>query len=76
MRSYIITRQNSDGSFDEVGMNNRCIVRGYKTYKNAFKYGINPFGHGKVCRVEEFAGDSVQGDPRQVFQTLTYAYTN
>lgn len=74
MRKYIVTKQNKDGSFDEVGMNNRCIISGYKTYKNAFKYGINVFGAGKTCRVEVF-GDDVYGKPLDVFQTVTFGQT-
>ena len=75
MTTYIITRKNSDGSYDEVGMNNRCIVRGYKTYRNAFKYAINPYGAGRTCRVEQYNGDSVQGEPSIIFFTLTFAHT-
>ncbi len=74
MAEYIVTRQNADGSYDSVGMNNRCIIRGYKTYRNAFKYGINVFGNGRMCRVEEYS--HVRDEkPRRVFHTLTFAYT-
>lgn len=72
---YIITRQNNDGSFDTVGMSNRCIVSGYKTYKNAFKFAINPFGKGKRVKVETYPSGNVYGEPSQVFQTLTFANT-
>ena len=71
---YIITRQNNDGSFDTVGMNNRCIVDGYKTYKNAFKFAINPWGRGRVVRVETYP-NSIYDKPSQVFQTLTFVHT-
>jgi hypothetical protein len=74
MAEYIVTRQNADGSYDSVGMNNRCIIRGYKLYRNAFKYGINPFGSGRMCRVEEYS--NVRDEkPRQVFHTVTFAHT-
>jgi hypothetical protein len=72
---YIITRQNSDGTFDTVGMKNRCIVDGYKTYKNAFKFAINPYGAGRVCKVETYPSGNVYGEPASIFQTLTFAYT-
>ena len=75
MTAYIITRKNSDGSYDEVGTMNRCIVRGYKTYRNAFKFAINPYGAGRTCRVEQYNGDSVQGEPVHVFYTLTFNHT-
>lgn len=66
MSKYIVTRQNDDGSYDEVGMNNRCIISGYKTFRNAFKYGINPFGNGKRVRVEVY-GESVHSKPLGVY---------
>lgn len=67
---YLVTRQNADGSFDSVGMNNRTIVSGYKTYHNAFRFAIRPFGNGRVCRVEVYAG-SVTGNPIDVFCCTT-----
>lgn len=75
MRKYLCTRQNADGSYDEVGMNNRCIISGYKTYKNAFKYGINVFGRGRPVRVEVY-GDNIYGSPLETFRTLTFTNTN
>jgi hypothetical protein len=57
-----VTKQNADGSYDEVGMNNRCIISGYKTFRNAFKYGINPFGNGKTVRVEVY-NENVFAEP-------------
>ena len=71
MTSYLVTKQNADGSYDSAGMNNRCIISGYKTFRNAFKYGINPFGNGKTVRVEVYAG-SVLGKPLGVY---TYSTT-
>jgi len=71
MRKYIVTKQNNDGSYDSVGMNNRCIISGYKTYKNAFKFGINPFGCGKTCKVEVYY-NTVQSNPTEVFYTKTF----
>ena len=62
MTKYLVTRENADGSYDEVGMNNRCVVDGYKTFRNAFKYGINPFGNGKRVKVEVYS-NSLLGDP-------------
>ena len=73
MTSYIVTRQNADGSYDSVGMNNRCIISGYKLYRNAFKYGINVFGRGKTCKVEVFS--NIHQEPKDTFYTLTFAHT-
>lgn len=70
MRIFVLTRQNPDGTFDEVGMNNRTVVSGYKTYRNAYKWAINPFGNGRLVRVEEFAG-SIHGKPIDVFTAVT-----
>jgi len=71
MSKYIVTKQNDDGSYDEVGTNNRCIISGYKTFRNAFKYGINPFGNGKTVRVEVY-GNNIFGKPSGVY---TYSTT-
>ena len=73
MTQYVVTRQNSDGSYDSVGMNNRCIISGYKTYRNAFKYGINVFGRGKTCKVERYM--TPYGEPAETFYTQTYTNT-
>lgn len=70
MARYIVTRQNADGTFDEVGMNNRMLISDYKTYRNAYKYAINPFGRGKLCRVEVY-GSSVYTVPSSTFNTIT-----
>lgn len=69
---YIITRQNSDGTFSEAGGTNRTIVDGYKTYKNAFKYAINPFGRGALVRVECYPG-SLYTQPSDTFTAITTA---
>ena len=71
---YLITRQNKDGTFDSVGMNNRTLISGYKLYRNAFKFAINPFGRGALVRVEKYPG-SVYGEPSGVFHTLTFSNT-
>lgn len=74
MIRYLITRQNKDGTFDSVGMNNRALISGYKTYRNAFKFAINPFGRGALVRVEVYRG-SVYGEPSEVFSTVTFSET-
>ena len=70
---YIVTRQNADGSYDQAGTTNRCIVDGYKTYRNAFKYAINVFGKGSTCKVEQY--NSTYTEPVITFYTKTFAHT-
>jgi len=48
----IITKQNKDDSFDEVGMNNRMITGEYKTERNLIKYGIPEHFKKHICRIE------------------------
>ena len=48
----IVTLQNDEGSFDECGMNNRMLVSGYLTVRNAFKFAVKPYAKGRACRVE------------------------
>lgn len=52
----IVTRPNEDGSYDEIGTNNRMVTGVYKTLKNLVKFGV-PFWKGKL-RVEVYA-DSI-----------------
>ena len=41
MAQFIVTRKNSDGSFDDVGMNNRYLTSHYKTLNGLLRYGIS-----------------------------------
>ena len=63
---YVITRQNENGTYDEVGMRNRTVVSGYKTYRGALQYGIKPFGRGGMVRVEAFPSNLYK-DPVDIF---------
>ena len=47
----ILTRQNPDGTFDEVGMNNRMLIE----TKRALVQTAQAFGNGRKVRVEYFA---------------------
>ena len=49
----IITRPNEDGSYNEVGMNNRTVTGQYKTKKGLLRYGIPDHFKGKL-RIELF----------------------
>jgi hypothetical protein len=59
----ICTRQNSDGSYDNVGMNNRFLTSQYKTTRGFIRYGIPTSYYGNTLRLEIFYGDNVHRDP-------------
>jgi hypothetical protein len=62
----IITRKNSDGSYDEVGMSNKTVVRGSHSniLKKAKEYAKGPH------RVELFHGDRIgHGSPHKVIHS-------
>ena len=40
MSKFIVTRKNKDGSFDNVGTNNRYLTSKYKTLSGLIRYGI------------------------------------
>jgi hypothetical protein len=60
----IVTKQNPNGTYDEVGMNNRALFSQYKTISGAIRYGAKPYANGKPCRVEFFT--NVYADPFKV----------
>ena len=41
MSKFIVTRKNKDGSFDNVGMNNRYLTSEYRTLSGLIRYGIS-----------------------------------
>jgi hypothetical protein len=41
MAQFIVTRKNSDDSFDNVGMNNRYLTSSYKTLAGLIRYGVS-----------------------------------
>ncbi len=57
---YIVTRQNPDGSYDEVGMNNRTIFEG-KSYPRVLRK-ISAWANGRTVRIEEYS-NSILGKP-------------
>ncbi len=62
----ICTRQNKDGSYDEVGMRNRFLTSSYKTTNGFIRYGIPTNFYGNTLKLEVFYGDSVYTDPDKV----------
>ena len=54
----IITRPNSDGTYDEVGTNNRTVSYSYNTLRNLQRFAIPDNFKGKI-RLEIFFSDSI-----------------
>lgn len=65
MNTFIVTRKNKDGTFDQVGMNNRILTRNYKTLKGLLKYGISDQWKQTGFKVERFI--NVYGNPLNVY---------
>ena len=63
----IVTRRNSDGTYDEVGMNNRALFSQYRTIAGAMRYAAVPFSKGRRTRIEFFTDSGIYGEP---FKTL------
>jgi hypothetical protein len=60
----IYTRQNPDGSYDEVGMNNRGITKDYKTTAGFLRHGLPTSFYGHTVRLEVFYNDQrTVGEP-------------
>lgn len=66
----IITKQNPNGSFDEVGMNNRRLYSQYKSMHSAVRYANTDWaGKEAVLRLEFFADEGFTGG-NQPFNTV------
>lgn len=50
----ICTRQNEDGSFDNVGTNNRFLTSHYKTIRGFIRYGIPETYRKRNLRIDIF----------------------
>ncbi len=60
----IITRVRSDGTFPEVGMNDRAVTS-YKTQRSARRWA-KEYAKGRACRIEYISNDHLQGEPFKV----------
>lgn len=58
----IVTRPNSDGTYDEVGMRNRYLTSQYKTERGLLRYGIADYFKGTI-RIELFSDNGIFRDP-------------
>lgn len=71
----IVTRQNSDGTFDDIGMNNRTVTGHYKTEKNLLKFGIpEHFKKSGKVRVEFFVNSILMEN--KPFKTMHVTFHN
>lgn len=62
----IITRQNADGTYDQVGMRNRRVSAEYKSVGNLCRYAFHDNDHGKF-RLELYANrEAIYGEPYRV----------
>ena len=61
----IITKQNKDGSFDQVGMINRRLFSHYKTINGALRYACPNWMD--PCLFEFFTDSGIYGKP---FKTM------
>lgn len=55
----IVTRQNPDGTFDNVGMNNRFVTASYQSIASLLRYGIPSHWQAVGYRVQDFDSDAV-----------------
>lgn len=56
----IITKQNADGTFNEVGMNTRALISHLKSERGVLKWAAG-YANGKPHRIEFFA--NIYGEP-------------
>ncbi len=61
----IITKQNLDGSFDQVGMNSRVLVSHLKTEKGIRKWA-KEYAKGKTHQIELWNSDNIYRDPDKI----------
>jgi hypothetical protein len=67
----IYTRQNKDGSYDNVGMNNQRLTSNYTTTNGFLRYGIPDNFRGNTLRLEVYFGDSIYRAPdKTMFVTV------
>ena len=62
--TFIVTLENPDGTYDEVGMRNRFLTSHYKTTSSLLRWGMPRHWKksGNTVRIEHYSG-SVYGSP-------------
>ena len=70
MPKVIVTRQNSKGTYDQVGMSNRTIVSDLKTVKGILNrlHKYKWLQVGQMVKLEYFDNNSIYGDPYKVLE--------
>ena len=63
----IVTRQNNDGTFDSVGMDNRIVLGPHKNLQT-IKILAFQFAGSRAYRIELYYGDSILGEPARVLR--------
>lgn len=64
MVKAIVTRQNPDGTFDEVGMNSRYITGTYVSVDSLLRrHKLPNWWKGSEVRYEFYFGESISGVP-------------
>jgi hypothetical protein len=58
----IVSLKKDDGTYHEVGMNNRTVIGPYKGEGSIYKLAT-AWAKGKGHRIEFFMGDSILGPP-------------
>ena len=53
MKKFIVTRKNNNGSFDNVGMNNRFLTSKYKTLSGLIRYSVSDQWKKSGFRVQD-----------------------
>ena len=61
----VVTRQNEDGSYDEVGMSNRAVFGPFKRSGYLTKKA-REFGRGRTVKVEVFFNGNIHQDTPDV----------
>jgi len=70
----IITRQNKDGSYDEVGTNNRTLLS--RKLKRSIDYLVQGWadGYQVTYRIELYHGESIYGTPDTTYYIHPFPY--
>lgn len=54
---FIVTRRNTDGTYDEVGMNNRFLTSQYQSMDTVWRYGIPINWKQRGVRIQALASN-------------------
>jgi hypothetical protein len=63
----IVTRKNEDGTYDEVGMNNKFLTSQYKTVSGLIRHGIPKHWKDRGIKIEIFYGSIYRDSDRVLY---------